>query len=79
MKHELKTLKCYFAPILSGEKTAEVRNNSDKGFQKGDIVEFVEIDEDKNETGMACIGMITYVFNWDQKENNVVFCFELEA
>ena len=38
MQHNLKILRCYFEPVLSGDKTFEIRDNSDRGFQKGDVV-----------------------------------------
>ena len=48
MIHELKILNRYANAILSGEKTFEIRENRDRGFQKGDFVNFVPIhDKDK--------------------------------
>ena len=41
MNHELKTLPSYFEAVLSGDKTFEIRDNSDRGFQRGDIVDLV--------------------------------------
>lgn len=81
MTHELKVLPAYFEAILDGRKTAEVRYNGDRGFQAGDEVVFIEYDGDKgyfegNFSGRKILAKITYVFNYEQKENFVVFCFE---
>ena len=45
MIHNLKIRECFADPVLSGEKSFEVRYNGDRGFQKGDIVNFRVIDE----------------------------------
>lgn len=44
MLHRLK-LSVHFADaVLSGEKSFEIRKN-DRGFQKGDMVEFTAVDD----------------------------------
>lgn len=43
MKHKLKLYKEYADSILNGEKTFEIRFN-DRGYQKGDFIEFNVID-----------------------------------
>lgn len=48
-KHELKTWKEYFEPILSGDKTFEVRKN-DRDFKVGDLLVLIE-------TGLGGAGM----------------------
>lgn len=44
MTHCLKIRVCFADAILSGEKTFEVRFNGDRGFQKGDIITFIPVD-----------------------------------
>lgn len=43
MTHKIKIDKAYADAVLSGEKTFEVRAN-DRGYQKGDCVEFQVMD-----------------------------------
>ena len=78
MTHELKILECYANAKVSGDKLFEIRNNADRGFQKGDLVKYKvvgsfdiryeydhEIDNKTYE--------ITYVTNYEQKDGWVVF------
>lgn len=76
MTHELKILECYADAKLAGDKLFEIRDNRDRGFQKGDLVKYRvvadfgvqyhhEIDEKTYE--------ITYVTNYEQKDGWVVF------
>lgn len=44
MIHSLKIWPVYFEAVKDGSKTFEYRNNKDRGFQKGDIVELNEYD-----------------------------------
>lgn len=46
MTHHLKLRECFALPVITGEKNFEVRYNSDRGFQKGDLVRFSVFDED---------------------------------
>lgn len=83
--HKLKTWPDYFEAVLNGEKTFEIREN-DRGFQKGDIVVLEEYDptkslkieamgrpiEDVGYTGRKIEKQISYVTNWEQKENYIV-------
>lgn len=80
MIHELKILSSFVRPILDGSKTFEIREN-DRGFQKGDRVQFKVIPDDwthKNNS-VICefehkIFEITYVINgWGLKNGFVVF------
>lgn len=65
--HKLKISKPYADAVLSGEKNFEIREN-DRGYQKGDIVEFTEV---LDKFGVARIShglygrqfRITYVFS----------------
>lgn len=75
MKHELKILPAYFEAVLSGEKTFEIRNNSDRGFQKGDIVTLIECTNGSmiTATGRQVTRQISYVTNYGQTDGMVVF------
>ena len=76
MIHELKILKNYATAKYNGDKLFEIRDNRDRGFQKGDKVKYTAVDklecrvkheiEDK-------IYEITYVTNYAQKDGYVVF------
>lgn len=78
MIHELKIAPCYFSAVESGEKTFEIRDNRDRGFQKGDLVVLKEYDrkvpiESFRFTGKQIIKVITYVINYEQQPGFVVF------
>ena len=80
MKHELKVLSPFFEAIIAGNKKSEVRNNADRGFQKGDTVILTEVC--KSGIGVRYCGRsqkvkITYVSDYGQPSNQVVFSFEL--
>lgn len=77
MTHEIKIVESFADAVLSGEKTFEVREN-DRGYQKGDKIEFEVIDE----YGFPIYGHdltrqqyeITYVLSgWGLKDGYVVF------
>lgn len=72
--HELKTLPVYFQAARDGDKTFEIRNNFDRGFQKGDKVILREWNN-KAYPGREIFAKITYVTNYMQRENYVVFGF----
>lgn len=46
--HNLKIMACFADAIFYGDKTFEIRYNGDRGFQKGDLVNFIVIDEHGN-------------------------------
>ena len=71
MKHELKIDEVYLKAKLAGDKLFEVRLN-DRGYQKGDIVEYTEYGDYKEPTKKHQFE-ITYVCNYMQKDNYVVF------
>jgi len=78
MTHELKILPCHYQQVLSGEKQFEIRDNRDRGFQKGDKVVLKEYDPNKllgSYTGGCWRVKITYVTNFEQKDGFVVFGF----
>lgn len=77
MIHHLKIYPCYFIPLIRGEKKFEIRDNSDRGFQRGDTVVFIEFDKQTGETGRRQQASITYVSNYNQPTNQVVFSFSL--
>ena len=45
MTHQLKIGECFAESVLNGEKSFEVRFNNDRGFQKGDKVQFTVVDD----------------------------------
>lgn len=78
MHHQLKILSPHFEAVIRGVKKFEIRDNSDRGFQAGDIVELHEIALDiKNYTGRCQLVEVTYVSNYNQPMNQVVFAFNL--
>lgn len=81
--HELKIWPCYFKAVVAGDKTFEIRDNSDRGFQKGDIVRLREWDNNRRDlipegcfTGEESLVQITYVTNAYQNDEYVVFGFK---
>lgn len=77
MHHELKILPAYFEAGKCGDKNFEIRRNNDRGFQKGDTLEFREVNSDGNYTWLTFKAEITYVTNFNQKEDYVVFGYKL--
>ncbi len=80
MLHKLKTLPAFFEAVVNGYKTFEIRDNSDKGFQKGDMVNLIEIQNgfvNDKQTGREQLVEITYVSDYNQPHNQVVFGFTL--
>jgi len=74
--HQLKTLPAYYEAALDGIKPFEIRDNRDRGFQKGDTVELMEWEPGVvtgSYTGRILKVTITYVTNFEQKEGWVVF------
>lgn len=83
MIHELKIAPCYFEAVLSGDKTFEIRDNKDRGFNRGDKVKLREFDKTKHPVSSFCYSgreidaVITYVTNYEQKDGFVVFSFSV--
>lgn len=77
MHHKLKILPTYFEAVSIGDKTFEIRDNRDRGFQKGDTVTLKEFDPSVGLTGKLTGAeidkRITYVTNYEQKDGYVVF------
>ena len=66
MIHELKILPNYFADVISGKKTFEIRK-FDRPFHSGDLLALNEYDaESKSYTGNSCLVYIDYIL--DDKE-----------
>jgi len=80
MIHEIKILSSFVKPILTHEKTFEIREN-DRGYQKGDRVQFKVVHDDWSNRNTSCVRElesriyeITYVINgWGLKNGYVVF------
>lgn len=79
--HVLKILPTFFEAIERGDKRFEIRKNHDRGFQRGDVVHLQEYDPQKgltsaaHYTGRELLCRITYVSDYDQPPNQVVFGF----
>ena len=75
MTHKIKILKQFADTVLSGEKSFEVRHN-DRGYQKGDNVEFQVMDGDHaiSHPLNDRVFEITYVLSgWGIEKDYVVF------
>lgn len=70
MKHELKIKPEYFAAVITGEKTLEIRNNSDRNFQVGDTLILKSWDGELN--GNFVERTISYITDFEQKPGYVV-------
>ncbi|WP_217995217.1 DUF3850 domain-containing protein, partial [Methylogaea oryzae] len=73
--HDLKILRTYFEPVVSGKKPFEIRRN-DRGFQEGDTVRLQEVLMDVggySYTGREVSKRITYVTDFEQRDDFVVF------
>lgn len=72
----MKLLETFADDVLIGYKTFEVRKN-DRGFQKGDTVNFTCVDKDGNAFSHGInnkVYEITYVLNgWGIENGYVVF------
>ena len=65
MIHKLKLKEPYIEPVLSGEKTFEVREN-DRGFNKGDYIKFIPTHMN-GETYKDTELEVTYIAAWESK------------
>ena len=82
--HVIKICEDFADAVLSGEKTFEVREN-DRGYQKGDIVQFKVLErgglsfEKSNHKLIGKRYRITYVLNgWGISDGFVVFSIKPE-
>lgn len=71
MHHELKIQDIHYKNKKEGNKLFEIRNNHDRGFQKGDTVSYIRDYQPFKKYDLYT--QITYVTNYQQKENTVVF------
>jgi hypothetical protein len=75
--HNLKIDQEFFIPVIERTKTFEIRKN-DRNFQIGDKIALNEWDKQENKfTGRKAFGEITYITDYEQKENYVVFSFKI--
>lgn len=70
MKHELKIKPEYLAAVVTGQKTFEIRNNSDRNFQVGDTLILKSWDGEFN--GNFVERTISYITDFEQKPGYVV-------
>lgn len=77
MTNNIKILRSFADAVLSGDKNFEVREN-DRGYQKGDTVNFTVIDKNGAHVNTHNLNFeffeITYVLSgWGIKDGYVVF------
>lgn len=70
MIHQLKILPEYYQAVVSGNKTFEIRKN-DRNFKVGDLLMLEEWNNGKY-TGKTCYVKVSYICDYEQKENIVV-------
>ena len=70
MIHELKIKPEYFAAVVSGDKTFEIRNNADRNFQVGDTLSLKAWDGEF--TGQTVERTVSYITDFEQKQGYVV-------
>ena len=62
--HELKCWPEFFTPLLSGEKTAEIRYNGDRNYQVGDVLILREWEPNSGEySGRECRRRVSHVMH----------------
>lgn len=74
VRHELKILPEQFESIESNKRTFDIREN-DRGFAAGDEVMLREFFPGNGYTGNKQLVHITYVTDFQQAGNYVVFSF----
>ena len=75
MTHRLKIREEYYKAILDGSKCFEIRKN-DRGFAVGDTVILKEMTDDMLYTGNEIPVEITYITDYEQKDDYIVFGFK---
>ena len=77
MNHELKTISPYFESVQSGDKTFEIRYDTDRNFQRGDTVMIRHYDRVSGyiSASKPIELVITYVTHFEQKPGWCVFGF----
>lgn len=77
MQHNLKINKEFYVPVIDRVKTFEIRKN-DRNFSIGDQIILNEWDEKLGKyTGRKVNGEITFITDYEQKENYIVFSFKI--
>lgn len=74
--HKLKIQREYFKAVMSGDKTFEIRKN-DRDFPVGDIVLLEEFIEASGYTNRQAAVIIKYITDYEQKDDYIVFSFNL--
>lgn len=74
--HSLKELSCYFNQTIEGDKNFTIRQNDDRGFQKGDGIYVTEIP-DGDYQPQTYQAEITNVCTYKQQEGYVVLGIRL--
>lgn len=73
-RHILKILPSFLNEKIDGNKSGEIRFNKDRGFQKGDFCEYHAFENGNYIKEIPIVETeITYVTNFEQKENFVVY------
>lgn len=71
INHRLKILPQYFQDVTVGDKTFEIRKN-DRDYKVGDNIVLSEY-EDGQYAGRNILAIITYITDYGQKDDYVVF------
>lgn len=69
--HNLKELSVYFCQTMDGDKNFTIRQNDDRGFQKGDTIFVTEIPDGDHQPNNYQ-AEVTNVCTYQQKEGYVV-------
>lgn len=72
--HQLKILPQYFQAVTVGDKSFEIRKN-DRNYKVGDNIVLSEYEEGQY-TGRNILAKITYITDYEQKDDYVVFGIE---
>jgi uncharacterized protein YqfB (UPF0267 family) len=74
--HVLKIHPEYYKEVASGNKTFEIRDNSDRHFKVGDTICLQEYDKGEFLPSKSIWATITYITNYAQYPQYVVFSFK---
>lgn len=75
--HDIKILSEYFSKVIDGSKTFEIRKN-DRNYKVGDRLLMREyINNGDYETGGWIFATITYITNYNQKNDYVVMSIKV--